>query len=288
MTDALFADRVRAAADRLSPAEQRVALYFADHREEVLLASAAELARKADTSDATVVRTAKSLGYDGLDALRRSLADELRRHLSPAARVARTLQAVGDDLGAAFGSTLDLHEESIAVLRSSISPAQFRAAVDHVIQAGRVAVFGIGPSSAMAEYVAIQLGRFGLDAVTLTDTGLRLADRLLHLRGGDLLIIMAYGRVYPELRAVFDRADILDLRRILMTDTLEPALGGRADLVLEIPRGRADTFSLHTATLAFIEALLVGVASQRPEATLESLRELNRLRAEVAGPDLAL
>lgn len=283
-----FADRVRDAGHRLTLAERRVARYFADHREEVLLASAAELARRAETSDATVVRTAKALGYAGLDALRRALADELRRDLSPAGRVARTLQSVGGDLDAAFAETLDLHARSIDSLRRCVAPAQFRAAVDHVLRAGRVAVFGVGPSSAMAEYLAIQLGRFGCDALTLTETGLLLADRLLRLRSGDLLIVMAYGRVYPELRALFDRADALGLPRILMTDTLGPEIGGRADLVLDIPRGRTDSVSLHTATLAFIETLLVGIAARRPEATLEALRELNRLRAEVAGPDLSL
>ena len=287
-TEARFTARARAAAGRLTPAERRVALYFADHREEVLLASAAALARKADTSDATVVRTAKALGYDGLDALRRDLAEELRRDLSPAGRVARALQDVGDDPDAAFAATLDLHAEAIASLKRSVSPVQFRGAVDRLLAAGRVAIFGIGPSSAIAGYLAIQLGRFGLDPLVLADTGLLLADRLLRLRRGDLLLVMAYGRVYPELRAVFDRADELGLASILMTDSLGPAIGGRAGLVLDIPRGRADTISLHTATLAFVEALLVGVAARRPDATLQSLRDLNRLRAEVAGPDLAL
>jgi len=287
-TEITFAERVRSAAERLTLAERRVARYFADHREEVLVASAAELARRAETSDATVVRTAKALGYQGLDALRRALAEELRRDLSPAGRVARTLQTVGDDPDAAFAATLDLHAESIASLRRSVTAPQFRAAVDHVVQADRVAVFGLGPSSAMANYLAIQFGRFGLDTLTLTESGLLLADRLLRLRPGDLLVVMAYGRVYPELRAVFDRADALGVPRILMTDTLGTEIGGRADLVLDIPRGRADTVALHTATLAFIETLLVGVAARRPEQTLEALRELNRLRAEVAGPDLSL
>lgn len=283
-----FADRVRDAGERLTPAERRVARYFAGHREDVLRASAAELASRTDTSDATVVRTAKALGYSGLGALRQALALELRQDLSPAGRVGRTLDSVGDDPDAAFAATLDLHTESIESLKRSVSPAQFRRAVDHVLGAGRIAVFGLGPSSAMAGYLAVQLGRFGLASTTLTASGLLLADQLLRLRPGDLLVVLAYGRVYPELRALFDRADALGLPRILLTDTLGSAIGGRADLVLDIPRGKADRISLHTATLAFIEALLVGIAARRPEETLASLRDLNRLRAEIAGPDLAL
>jgi hypothetical protein len=57
---------------------------------------------------------------------------------------------------------------------------------------------------------------------------------------------------------------------------------------LPVERGRIDAFSMHTATLAMIEALLVGLATARPRQVLTSLRRLNRLRAMVAGKDTEL
>lgn len=280
--------RLQAPSVDLSPSERKVAHYIAAHREEALVSSAAELATKLETSDATVVRTAKALGYSGLNALRRGLADELKHDLSPADRVTRTLDDVKGNLHKAFEATLDIHLGSLAAIRDGISPRLFQDAVDRVLRANRIAVFGIGPSSAMAEYFVIQAGRFGLDAFGLTHTGLLLADQLLRLRKDDLLLIMAYGRIYPELRALFDRADQVKAARILVTDTLGPKLGKRSDLVLPIPRGRADKFSMHTATLAFLETLLVGIATQRPKKTIDTLAELNRLRADVTGRMLAL
>ena len=101
-----FNDRLKACADRISPAEQRVARFFLENREEVLIASASALARQAGTSDATVVRTAKALGFAGMEELRRTLARELREDLSPAGRMARTLSKVSDDLGSALDVTL--------------------------------------------------------------------------------------------------------------------------------------------------------------------------------------
>ena len=53
-----FEALVGAALVGLSPAEQRMAQFFADRKEVVLLASAAEIAERAGASDATVVRTA--------------------------------------------------------------------------------------------------------------------------------------------------------------------------------------------------------------------------------------
>jgi DNA-binding MurR/RpiR family transcriptional regulator len=276
-----FDDRVTARFAKMSPAEQRVIRFFRDNREEVLIASAAALASQAETSDATVVRAVKGLGFAGLDDLRRCLAAELRNSQSPAARLARTLGEVGDDLQAAFNVTLDIHLNSLESLRRDITPDLFRQAVDKIIAARRVLVFGVGPSSAMAEYLVIQLGRFGLDAASLTRTGLLFADDLQKLRSGDVAIIMAYGRLYRELAVLLDATQKHGVGTVLLTDTLAAMLNHRVDLVLSVARGRADLLSMHTATLGLIEAILVGVATRRPQETLASLKAINDARAKL-------
>jgi DNA-binding MurR/RpiR family transcriptional regulator len=285
---ASFDERVAARLPAMSRAEQRVVRFFQTNREEVLIASAAALAAKTKTSDATVLRTAKSLGFASLEQLRRSLASELRRSLSPADRLEKTLEEVGDDLQAAFTVALDIHARALESLRRDISRAQFKSGVTHIVEARRVVVFGLGPSSAMADYFVIQLGRLGLDATSLTHTGLLFADDLQKLRKGDLVIMLAYGRVYVELAALLDKADQVGTRKILITDSLATQLRGRIDLILPVARGRVDMFSMHTATLGLIEALLVGIATKRPRETIESLRSLNAAREKLVGKPMAL
>lgn len=274
-------DRIRAKGPGLSPAETRVARYFLDHRETAMISAAAEIAAELKTSDATVVRTAKSLGFNGLDDLRRQLAEDLRNELTPAGRVVRTLDEVGGEPGI-LGAVMHIHRQALDRLERRISGREFSRAVAMIAGAERVAVFGLGPSSQIAGYFAVQAGRLGLDVITLAHSGLLLADDLNRLRKGDLLVLFAYGRVYAELTALIDRADELGMARILLTDTLGPKLADSIDLVLDIPRGRADLLSMHTATLAFLEALLVGIAAKRPEASIASLERLNSLRQALA------
>jgi DNA-binding MurR/RpiR family transcriptional regulator len=283
-----FEERLKAGLESMSPAELRVSRYFQDNREEVLFASASALAKKAGTSDATVIRTAKALGFSGMEELRRTLAAELRENLSPATRLAGTLGEVGDDLQAAFNVTLNIHQKAIEDLRRDVTPEQFETAVQFISGARRLLIFGIGPSSAMATYFEIQLGRFGIEALSLTQTGLLLADGLQKLRKGDLLVVFAYSRVYRELATLLDHADRCGVKKILITDTLGGTLGQHVDLVLSVARGRADLLSMHTATLGLIEALLVGLATTRPEETMTSLRSLNQLRTELVGKSMGL
>jgi DNA-binding MurR/RpiR family transcriptional regulator len=283
-----FADRAAAAIPRLSASERRVIKFFRENREEVLVLSAAALAMKIGTSDATVIRATQVLGYSGLDELRRHLADELRVSLSPAARIARTLGAVKNDIASTMDLIIDVHVQALERLRSDIGATKFATAIDLLTKARRVVVFGIGPSSAIANYFAIQLSRFGVESVSLTQTGLLLADGLHGLKKGDLIVALAYSRVYKEIEVLLAHAHRLDVRRILLTDSLESPLGNQVDLVLPVARGNADWFSTHTATLGLIEILLVGLATKRPSETIASLKRLNALRLELAGEMMEL
>ena len=280
--------RIEDQFDRMSPAEQRVAVFFQENREQVLIASAAVLAAKTNTSDATILRTARTLGFSGLEDLRQTLANELRESISPAERLTRTLGEVGSTLPDAFAVTMEIHRQSLDGVCRAITPEHFAQAVRTIIAAQRVLVFGLGPSSAIATYFVVQLRRFGLDAAGLSNSGLLFADDLRMLRAGDLIIILAYGRVYTELALLLDEIARQKLRSLLLTDTLAAKLRHRVDQILPVARGRAETLSMHTATLGLIEALLVGIAMERPEQTTESLRSLSELRTRLTGKTMTL
>ena len=183
---------------------------------------------------------------------------------------------------------IDIHVRALEAMRTDIPGAQFEAAIKLLASARRVVVFGIGPSSALANYFAIQLGRFGIESLAFSQTGLLLADELSRLKKDDLVIALAYSRVYREIETLLARAADVGASKILLTDTLGNVLGKDVDLVLPVARGNADWFSTHTATLGLIEALLVGIAAKRPTETVASLKTLNMLRSELGSENMEL
>ncbi|GGB63193.1 hypothetical protein GCM10011505_49730 [Tistrella bauzanensis] len=54
------------------------------------------------------------------------------------------------------------------------------------------------------------------------------------------------------------------------------------------PAGSRATLATQWRTLAFLETLLVGIATQRPKETIGSLTKLNQIRADVTGRALEL
>jgi DNA-binding MurR/RpiR family transcriptional regulator len=279
----LFADRVAEHGPSLAPAGRRVVQFIDQNRATVLASSAMELAARTGTSDATVVRSVQALGFAGLGELRRALVASVTRPSTPAEDMRRTLEDVGENTARAVDLVLETHDEALVALRAPEARARIVNAVSALHPSERIVVFGIGPSAALAGYVSVLLERSGRRVKTLNTTGIMLADQLLDLRSGDVLLALAYGRAYREVKAVFTEAKRLGLPVVLVTDDPESKLGKAADVVLAAQRGRTDRVALHGATLVGLEALVLGLAAANRKEALKALHHLNELREAISG-----
>jgi DNA-binding MurR/RpiR family transcriptional regulator len=271
-------DRVlRQANQQLGAAGLRVAKFIDENRPVVLASSAAALGARIGTSDATVLRTVQTLGFASLADLKGAILKSTGVS-TPADDMRRTLVDLEQATGAALDGILQAHADGLRVLKSEKCRAQMAAGVGILDGAERIAVFGIGPSAALATYVSILLARSGRRSRTISATGSMLADQLLDLAAGDALLILAYGRLYREVKAVFAEARALRLPTVLVTEADDTPLTKLADVCVAIPRGRPGQMALHGATLVGLEALVLSLAAAKPEAALSSLDNLNRLR----------
>ena len=279
----LFRSRLESHRTTLPPASLRVADYIDANRAAVLASSALELAARTSTSDATVIRTVQALGFAGLGALKRALVTSVGRPAGLAHDMRRTLADVGEDSGRAIDLVFKAHNEAMRGMRRPAAQASILAGVATLSQAERIAVFGIGPSAALASYVATQLARGGRRTLVLNSTGSMLADQMLDLTPGDGLLAMAYGRAYPEITAVLTEARRLGLASVLVTDSLDKRLRRSASVVVPANRGRAQRVALHGATLVCLEALALGLITLGKAEAVTTLEHLNRLRESVRG-----
>lgn len=78
--DANVIEHIQNQFEQLFPAEKKVAQYILDNPNEIVHLNAAELAKKSKTSDATVIRTIKHLGFDGYYQMRIQLSKDIGKH----------------------------------------------------------------------------------------------------------------------------------------------------------------------------------------------------------------
>jgi DNA-binding MurR/RpiR family transcriptional regulator len=275
-----FAERVERRSEELAPAERRVAASLRNLGPEATLLSAAALAHQLGTSDATIVRTAKSLGYSGLAELRRALAsygDDPPLGL----RLRRTLeQAPGDEL---FASAIRNHLAALEALTRNVDPQTFQDAVAILVEADRVVWRGVGPSAHLAAYGQLMTQRIGKPSSALVHTGTSFADELLTLAPNDAVVLFAYGRLQSHVRVLLEQAETLDVPVVLITDTLGRKLAADVTTTLQCGRGTPGLFASHGITLVVIEALVLAIAATRPDESEANLKRLNELRAALVG-----
>ncbi len=240
--------------------------------------SAAEIAGLVGTSDATVVRTARTLGYQGMRGLRRALT-ELENGQDVATRLEATIGALPPDH--VLSVTADRHLRAMEIMLRQVSEETFDAAVGLLSEARTTWWAGTGPSAYLAGYGNFLTRRLGRAAGALTHSGTDHADELLALGSGDVVVVLAYGRVHAYVGVLLRRAHKVGARTILVTDIAgSPA---DADLQLNAGRGLPGLFASHATTLVLIEALVLAVAATNPEYSQAALGELNGLRSQLAG-----
>ena len=242
-----------------------------------------DLAASTGTSDATVIRTVQALGYAGLADLKQALVASLEGDTTSAGDMRRTLDDLGEDAVLALDIVLAAHEEARATLHSAAFREQLGQALPVLHAARRIVVFGIGPSAALARYVAVLLARRGRSSKCLDATGIMLADQMLDLRAGDVMLALAYGRPYREVIGLFGEARRLRLPIVLVSEAANSALAKWANAVLVIPRGKPQRVALHGGTLVGLEAIALALAAANRDGAVATLERLNTLRIAVSG-----
>lgn len=274
--------RLRLRIARLTPSLKQVALYIDTHRLQVLTATAVELAEAVGTSDATVIRAVQALGFIGLPELRAVIESSVGRGMTAVDNMRRTHSTVPEKPNRMVQSVLSSQQEALDKIKSSKTQQEIASAIKLVSLAKRVCLYGVGPSSYLAGYAGALLLRQGWKTHLLTATGSILADQLLEVREGDVVIALAYGSASNEVSALFSLCKRLSVPIVLISDSLDEDVSRGAAVTIGVPRGKSGEVALHGVTLIAIEALVIELASLHRERAIAQLERLAELRKAVA------
>ncbi len=269
-----FTELVAERLPSLTPDMGRVACFLLEHPHRLGHLSAARIGEEVGVSDATVIRTVRSLGFDSLADMRERVASEM----SPQRRLDATLRAPSRG-GSLVERLVGERCDDVAQLVDRVRGDDLVAAVRVLARAKRLVVVGFGPSGFLAGYTAHHARRLGIVAHAVTATGSDLADELLDVRPSDGYVVLSYDPPGGPVDVVLAQAAAARATVVLVTDA--PSRRS-ATVVLPVGRGDPRHVASHAATLAVLESLVLALAArhdQRADAATSRLREL---RADIA------
>ncbi len=273
-----FRKRIEDHFAALTKSEHEIATYLLSSHDDAVFLAAAELAERLDMSEATVVRFARSVGYEGFPELRRDLQRIYRAHVTPATRLQHKLADLKTGQGHVLAQVIEMELQYLGEALRTVDFKDFDRAVKIVSNAERIFVRGAGPSAILADLFQLRMQRFGVLTISITETGRDLVEKMQLIRPNDAVLATGFHRNSKELQALIEHAHQLKCQSILLTDTLAPAFRDKVDVILSARRGPVSSFHSLTVPMAIINALILAVAMTHPETSLEALERFEGMR----------
>jgi DNA-binding MurR/RpiR family transcriptional regulator len=257
---------------QLTEAQKRAAQYIMDHYEESIFLTASKLARKAGVSEATIVRLAQVLGFDGYPQLQQMMRTQFQDRLTTVTRLEQTVKSIRTD-GDILTKIMQQDIRNLSETLRDISLDTFRQAVADMKNARRIFVVGLRGAHAPALVLALYLRFLGRQATPVIPGYGDVWNTLHGMGADDLTIGISFPRYTKLTIDILEYAKENGARVGAITDSLVSPLARNADWVLPV-HSRLDSFiESFTAAMSLVNALLTELSIQNPEETMKALKE---------------
>lgn len=277
MSDQDFSQIITEHYSQLTKSEKHIANYLRKNQEESAFLSAGELADRLGLSEATMVRFARTLGFDSYPAMRAVLQENFRSRVTHSARLRSRLddlREAGDIFEKVTVSEIDYLTQAL----QTVDREALHKSVAAIIACDRFFVYGTGPSISLVNLLNLRLTRFGKQVIPLTTAGRETLEPMLLMTDRDLLFTIGFFDINATLQLVLDYANEVKCPAILLTDTLGSVIGEKVDIVLTARRGPVSAFHSLVVPMTIINTLLLEIATKNQDAVTANLDKLDQLR----------
>jgi DNA-binding MurR/RpiR family transcriptional regulator len=266
--------RIRAEQHDMPEALRKVADAILDGPAEVARLTIVDLAERSGTSTATITRLCRALGFSGYAELRVAIATETGRAARQTWETDIGQEILPDDgldrvLGVVSSNDIRLIQETGEQLDLAVVAKVAQA----IARAGRVLLFGVSSSAAVASEMEYRLQRMRVPTWSRSDAHSALTDAAL-LGQGDVAIGISHSGRTREAIEVLAEASSHGAITVAVTSCPRSPLAEVAELVLTTASRettfRADGFAAIHSQLLVLDVVYVSVAQKTYERTKDA------------------
>lgn len=149
----------------LTKTEQKVADYIRANEDKIIHESITDVAEITDSSEASIIRLCRKLGYKGFQELKIHIAKNFITPLKKIHEAVNADDSAADILAKNFQSSIDTLQATLQI----IDVAEFERAAQAILAAPHVYVFGLGSSGSVAHDIAHKFLRCGINSHAYAD-----------------------------------------------------------------------------------------------------------------------
>ena len=268
-------DRISALLPSLTPSERRVGEVLLADPERGARSTIGELARRASTSEATVLRFCRSLEIGRYPQLRVALARATAPGAGAAAagRIAPEIEPQ-DDLATLVAKVSAADARAIDSTIANLDLAELETVVEAVSSASRIDIYGVAASAFVALDLQQKLYRIGLTAYAWSDPHMALPSAA-NLTGRDVAIGISHSGTTIDTLDALVEARRAGARTVAITNDPRSPIARAAGCVLRTSVSetalRSGAMVSRIAALTVVDCLFLAVAQRNYDRTLEAL-----------------
>ena len=268
--------RISLSSGSFSKGQRAIAAYITEHCDKAAFMTAAKLGETVGVSESTVVRFAGQLGLNGYPELQKLMQDTLRSRLTVVERMALTRDRMTEGEVAESVMTSDMAD--VRRTMEELSPQVFNAAVDAIVNARKVYIYGAGSCRALASFFDHYL-KLLLGNVTLihTTSEAEIFEELLYVGEEDAVIGISFPRYSSKAVKTLRFASSRHAKVIALTDSALSPLAEYADHLLLAHSDLPAVVDSLVAPLSLLNALTVAISMRKMDENSGILSQLEEL-----------
>ena len=259
-----------------SKGQKRIAQYILEHYDEAAFMTALRLGDTVGVSESTVVRFAAELGFEGYPEMQKAVQEMIRSKLDTIRRIELTRDRMSDREVA--DNVLAYDMSNIRQTLDELPRDTFYEAVDAIIHARKVYIFGAGSCRSLANFAAYYLKMLlGEIHLVYTSSQSEIFEEMFAINEQDVLIGLSFPRYSSKTAKTVHFAHSRKAKIVTITDSVLSPIAGYADYLLLAHSDMASIVDSLVAPLSIINALIVAVSVKTLDQNREKLTELENL-----------
>ncbi len=262
-----------------SKGQRRIANFIEEHYDEAAFMTANKLGEIVGVSESTVVRFATEIGYVGYPGLQKAMQEMIRDKLTSIQRIEVTTGRIGDK--DVLDSVLNQDIEKIKRTIEEISREDFERAVDAIINAEHIYIYGVKSASYIASFFGYYLDlMFGNVIMLNTTSKTTNFEKLFRITEKDVMIGISFPRYSTMAVDAMKFARERKTHVVAITDSMVSPLVANADSILIARSDIASIVDSLVAPLSLINALIVAMVIKRKEDVKDTFAKLEQVWSE--------
>ncbi|MBE6824020.1 MAG: MurR/RpiR family transcriptional regulator [Ruminococcaceae bacterium] len=271
--------RIDMARDSFSKGQRRIANFIEEHYDEAAFMTASKLGDIVGVSESTVVRFATEIGYSGYPYLQKAMQEMIRDKLTSIGRIEVTAGRIGDK--DVLDSVLNQDIDKIKRTIEEISREDFERAVESIINAEHIYIFGVKSASYIASFFGYYLDlMFGNVIMLNTTSKTTNYEKLFRITEKDVMIGISFPRYSTMAVDAMSFARERGAHVVAITDSMVSPLVSTADSILIARSDIASIVDSLVAPLSLINALIVAMVIKRKDEVKETFSKLEQVWLE--------